>query len=366
MTPFTDVARSRDAKKEVAATSRTAAENRGAINAADAAVRSAPGTQEKPVADLKALADAEARKRRQQTQRPPVEEAAPTPAASSVMPPPQSEVNRFLTEQFQQDPQAAAANKELMYQSRVPAPDTTQRDAMIKQLKEERDRQSGPKDQWGQLMEYLGQIAATPRGMSSFEAGAAGARGVRGLEEQRAQKRFDLGAKIIEQEQGKIETSRAYAKEVYGVGDKEYNQIYNAKLEAAKRLSTDEMEARKLAQQETLKMLELKQQATLRREEMRSSEKIAGMRGAGSAVLTPNQRAEIANKAKDNVQNELKTNMRLLADTRKNPGLVDLMVQRETDRLMAAAEGRTIAPAPGAASPGGTSLKYNPATGKIE
>ena len=198
-------------------------------------------------------------------------------------PPPQSEVNRFLTEQFQRDPQAGAANQEMMYQSRVPAPDTTQRDAMIKQLQEERARQVGPQDSFGQLMEYLGQIAATPRGMSSFEAGAAGARGVRGLEEQRAQKRFDLGSKIIEQEQGKIDASRQYAKEVYGIGAKEYDQIFQAKLEAAKRISTDEMEARKMAQQETLKMLELKQQAELRREEMVKDIKVANI---GAAART--------------------------------------------------------------------------------
>jgi hypothetical protein len=254
--------------------------DRRLLNQADAGLRSAPPAP-KPVADLKALAAADARKQQQKAPRPPVEEAAPTPAASSVMPPPQSEVNRFLTEEFQRDPQAGAANKETMYGSRVGPYDPTQRDAMIKQLQDERARQVGPQDSFGQLMEYLGQIAATPRGMTSFEAGAAGARGVRGLDEQRAQKRFDLGSKIIEQEQGKIDGARAYAKELYGVGEKEFDRIYNAKLEAAKRLSTDEMEVRKLAQQETLKTLEMAQQATLRREEMRSNEKIAGMRGAG-------------------------------------------------------------------------------------
>jgi hypothetical protein len=176
-----------------------------------------------------------------------------------------------------QDPTVAAANKEMMYQSRVGAPDTTQRDAMIKQLQEERARQVGPQDSFGQLMEYLGQIAATPRGMSSFEAGAAGARGVRGLEEQRAQKRFDLGSKIIEQEQGKIDASRQYAKEVYGVGEKEYDQIFKAQYEAAKQISGNDMEARKLAQQETLKLMELKQEADLSRERMKNNLSVANI-----------------------------------------------------------------------------------------
>jgi hypothetical protein len=339
---------------------RALAENRGDINAADAAVRSAPPAP-KPIADLKGLAD---QKRRQQAPRPPVEEAAPTPAASSVMPPPQSEVNRFLTEEFQQDPQAGAANKETMYGSRVGPYDPTQRDAMIKQLQEERARQVGPQDSFGQLMEYLGQIAATPRGMSSFEAGAAGARGVRGLEEQRAQKRFDLGAKIIEQEQGKLDGARAYAKELYGVGDKEFDRIYNAKLEAAKRISTDEMEARKLAQHEALKELELKQQATLRREEMRSNEKIAGMRGAGGA-------GGAADKQK---LAELKTLQTSLKDQLKDGRMLGkagdplrAQLARVNMAIAQMAELDTILGAPGAPQgPGGTSLKYNPATGKIE
>jgi 3-methyladenine DNA glycosylase Tag len=63
----------------------------------------------------------------------------------------------------------------------IKEPDNSQRDAMIKQLQAERDRQVGPQDSYGQLMEYLGQIAATPRGLSSFGAGAAGVRGINAL-----------------------------------------------------------------------------------------------------------------------------------------------------------------------------------------
>ncbi len=338
----------------------TAADNRGALNAVDAGLRSAPPAP-RPVADLKALADAEARKQQQKAPRPPVEEAAPTPAASSVMPPPQSEVNRFLTEEFQRDPQAGAANKETMYGSRVGPYDPTQRDAMIKQLQDERARQVGPQDSFGQLMEYLGQIAATPRGMTSFEAGAAGARGVRGLDEQRAQKRFDLGAKIIEQEQGKLDGARAYAKELYGVGEKEFDRIYNAKLEAAKRLSTDEMEVRKLAQQETLKTLEMAQQATLRREEMRSSEKIAGMRGAGGVGAADKQQLAELKALQTQYTNQIKTtfNKAERAALQTKLSAVEAAITK-----MAGLD--TMLPATGAGSPGGTSLKYNPATGKIE
>jgi hypothetical protein len=122
-------------------------------------------------------------------------------------------------------------------------------------------------------MEYLGEIAATPRGLSSFGAGAAGSRAVRGLEEQRAQKRFDLGSKIIEQEQGKINESRAYAKEVFGIGEKEYDQILKTQFEAAKQISSNEMEALKIAKQEALKIMELKQNAQIENSRIASQSK---------------------------------------------------------------------------------------------
>jgi hypothetical protein len=82
--------------------------------------------------------------------------------------------------------------------------------------------------------------------------------------------------------------------------------------------------------------------------------------------LTQNQRVALADKAIDNVNNMIKADMRLSMQISKNPSLRDDLVRKETDRLLAVATGTKIPAAPGAASPGGTSLKYNPATGKIE
>jgi hypothetical protein len=82
--------------------------------------------------------------------------------------------------------------------------------------------------------------------------------------------------------------------------------------------------------------------------------------------LTANQRATIADKALDNVNATLKANMKLQIEVGKNPAKMQELLREETARLMAAAGGTTMPAAPGAASPGGTSLKYNPATGKIE
>jgi len=70
--------------------------------------------------------------------------------------------------------------------------------------------------------------------------------------------------------------------------------------------------------------------------------------------LTQNQRAMIADKAMDNVTASLKANMKLQMAVGKNPALMQQLVRAETDRLMNAAGGGTMAAAPGAASPGGT------------
>jgi hypothetical protein len=233
-------------------------DNRAALNAADAAIRSAPPTPSAPISDLKALAEADTRKQ----QRPQI--SAPTMGSVQSAAPVEKSKAALMQESFlDKSPENERIAAMERMKAMIKEPDTTQRDAMIKQLQAERDRQVGPQDSYGQLMEYLGQIAATPRGLSSFGAGAAGVRGVNALEEQRAQKRFELGSKIIEQEQGKINDSRAFAKDMFNVGEKEYDQILKTQFEAAKQITSNEMEALKIAKQETLKIMEMRQNAQI-------------------------------------------------------------------------------------------------------
>ena len=79
----------------------------------------------------------------------------------------------------------------------------------------------------------------------------------------------------------------------------------------------------------------------------------ASMRGEGRAELTAKDRAAIADKAMDNVNATLKANVPLQIKASKDPAYLQQLVQAETARLLAAAEGRTITAAPGAPSPGG-------------
>lgn len=77
--------------------------------------------------------------------------------------------------------------------------------------------------------------------------------------------------------------------------------------------------------------------------------------GNARVNLTPAQRGQLADKAVDNVTADLNSDTRKAMEVRKNPALRDEMIRKETERLFSAATGITIAAAPGAGSPGGTS-----------
>jgi hypothetical protein len=81
---------------------------------------------------------------------------------------------------------------------------------------------------------------------------------------------------------------------------------------------------------------------------------VAATAARNNMELTANQRAMIADKAMDNITAALKANMKLQLAVGKNPALMQQLIKAETDRLMGAAGGVTMAAAPGAASPGGT------------
>jgi len=123
-------------------------------------------------------------------------------------------------------------------------------------------------------MEYLGEVAATPRGLSSFEAGARGASGVRKLEQARQLEQYNLTKQALDVSQKKLDTVRAFATEQYNVGENRFNQVFKEQFEAAKQESSNEQEALKLAQENTLKRLELEYKADEARE--RNKTQLAG------------------------------------------------------------------------------------------
>jgi hypothetical protein len=274
------------------------------------------------------------------------------PAAGSlgelITPDVRKQRQQLMIDAMNRDPATEERLRREAYEKQVGAPQTAGLEQLARELQERRLKMQERNRNIDPLVERLSAIANAPRGQKWMYSMLAGNAAVDKAQQAREAQDFDMLKQIVEQ-QNKIEdVKRGYRTEVFTIGDKERNRVYKDAFEAAKELGADDREATKLAQD-----------AVLKREQMVSSERIARInasnRGdrAGSTALTPNQRAEIANKAKDNVANDIKTDMKMAMAVRKNPALRDELVRKETERLMAAAEGRTMAPAPGAASPGG-------------
>jgi hypothetical protein len=276
----------------------------------------------------------------------PVMEEAPAPAAPSA-------AQQMVTGRMNASPEDREAAEVAKYKRMVGEPDTAQHDRLIAEL-EKRKQALAPKQGFEGLMEYLGQISANSQpGRGSFASGAAGARGMEAINKDRALQQFELSKQAIEVSQKKLDTVRAYAKDVYGIGKSAFDQVYKDQYDAAKELVKDENEARKLAQENTLKRLQMQNNLAVQGLQNQGSLAVANARGATSATLSPNQRAEIANKAIDNVNAALKQNVPLQMKAAKDPTYMQQLITFETERLMAAAEGRTMNTAPGAAGPGG-------------
>jgi hypothetical protein len=233
----------------------TAAGNRSALNKADAALRATPGTPAPaapPARDLKALAAQRAQAAAaQQAQAAPVREEAPVPVA-------ESDAMKMQKARMNASPEAKRAADVAEYRRMVGDPDTAQHDRLIAEL-EKRKESLAPKQGFEGLMEYLSQISANSQpGRGSFASGAAGARGMDKLNKERQLEQFELSKQAIEVSQKKLDTVRAYAKDVYGIGKSAFDQVYKEQFEAAKEIVKSEDEARKLAQENTLKRLQMK------------------------------------------------------------------------------------------------------------
>jgi hypothetical protein len=164
---------------------------------------------------------------------------------------------------------ADAERREKAYEERIGKPDTSQYDRLIAELERQKAGTAAPERGFAGLMEFLGQIAAAPRGLSSMEAGALGARGVQALEREREAKRTGLIEKQIELEQKKIDANRQYAKDVFGVGTNEFDRMLRANMDMFKEKGEDNRLALKHAHDLTLEDLRYKRQVERDREQHR-------------------------------------------------------------------------------------------------
>lgn len=222
MTPFTDIERAREAKEKPTRT-------------APIPTSQGPGDRIVPryAATASAPAPAPASRRAPPTAGLPAAIAAARPAPES------QPAAQLATPAFEESityqgvlnqAEAERLKRQAEYAEKVGKPSTAAIDRLMAEYERQKAEAAGPQPGIAGLTEYLAQIAATPRGMTSFEAGAAGARGVQGLEKERAARRAGLTEKQIELEQKRIDADRQYAKEVLGVGDAQYDRALRSNL----------------------------------------------------------------------------------------------------------------------------------------
>lgn len=253
-----------------------------------------------------------------------------------------------------QDPMAERRAEQELRRTEIGAPDTSAQDRMIAELEKRKAQLEGPQDRFGRLMEYLGQVAQTPRGLSSFEAGAQGVAGLNRVKQARQLEQFDLSKQALEVSQKKLDTVRAFATEQYNVGKARFDQVYKDQFDAAKEIVKDEAAARKLAQENTLKLLEIesaeRRTAASNATQLEAARIGAESRGGESKEVA----AAEAAFARDP---EAKATAKVLEMMALNPNTPQYKAALDKLQAIRASKyrqfGITLDEAPGAGSPGG-------------
>lgn len=303
-----------------------------------------------PVADLKALAD---QQRRQQGPRP---TAAPATPAAPAAPAPES-MDAMFRAQLNKEPkertvaEIQAEQRAIREGAGMTEPAGLAQLERIRKLQEQYERSKPTPLQ--DFIRVLGQ-SAQYKGMSGMAPAYTA-----NLDQKRAAD-LAMAQKINEMMSGVETTQRGEMKDIATGTTTARTADRTAGVDFGKNVLSALGTAR--GQDVTAKTQERGQDLNYKA----AMAQVNAIAARNKLDLTANQRALIADKALDNVNNMLKANMKLQIDVGKNPALMQQLLKAETDRLLAAAGGTTMPAAPGAGSPGGTSLKYNPATGKIE
>ena len=233
MTPFTDIERAREAQEKP-------------TRAAPIPTSQGPGDRIVPryAATASALAPASRRT-------PPAAGLPAAIAAASQQPEAQAIPAQSAGPQFEETitgqgalnlAEAGKLKRQQEFEEKVGRPSYAALDKLMAEYERQKAEAATPTGMAG-LIEFMSQIAATPRGMSSLEAGAAGARGAQALEQERAARRAGLTEKQIELEQKRIDANRQYAKDLIGVGDAQFDRVFNANVKLLEEQGKDKRQA---------------------------------------------------------------------------------------------------------------------------
>lgn len=149
------------------------------------------------------------------------------------------------------NPEQERAAEERRYQTQVGNRDTSQYDRLIAEYENRKKQLEAPKAGMDALLEYLGQVAATPRGRSWMESGSAAARSQNALNQERQAQQFELTKQAIDAAQKKNDLLFGEKKELFNLGNAAYDRAFRTNFDAAKLVTSNDMDAQKLAKQLT-------------------------------------------------------------------------------------------------------------------
>ena len=218
------------------------ADIRSQLNAAEARMQPAVAPNAAPVRDLAALA--EQKKRAQNAA------AAGTtnvPVAPTVTPE-QSARDKFLAAQYAMTPEQRRDEALRRYAEQVGGPDTAAQEAYIKMLQGKVGGMDTQKDLAGRVGDYARKLALAG-GRTSLQTGANASGMIEAERQANEQKKMDLLKEIMGESTKVADTKRGYKKEVFGIGEKEYDDAYKTAFESAKEQGLDDREAKKMAHQ---------------------------------------------------------------------------------------------------------------------
>ena len=153
------------------------------------------------------------------------------------------------------------------------------------------------------------------------------------------QKKFDLLKEIMGESTKVADTKRGYKKEVFGIGEKEYDDAYKNAFDAAKEMGLDDREAKKMAHQSAENALN-----------RASNERIANIRAdaTGGGSSEDKQRLNELKALQASKTGQLKN---AYGSDKKRLQSELAVIEAEIAKMAGIG---TMAAAPGAASPGGT------------
>ena len=165
--------------------------------------------------------------------------------------------DQILRQQMAVNEETKRAEEIARRQRDVGQQDTTQIDRLINELENRKAKLAAPQTGFEKTMEYLEQIAATPRGISSAEAGSRGAASQNALQRSREEQQNALTEKAIELAQKKADVGYQYKSDQYNVGKTAAEAAIKQKYDAAIAVARTDQDKLKLAQEKDLELKKL-------------------------------------------------------------------------------------------------------------